>query len=561
MKSIRLTRSLIAIMLLVLTLFSAQAGISLTAALFSVSDGQMINHAGSLRFRAYQLLFFTNSGSHALPAKTEEFEEILFSPELLAKMDQSMPSQVGHQYQTVVEHWEKMKTFAQEDNSRRYVRELDRFIMAIDGFVLELEKFSRWKLVHLAAIQLLGLGLVLIGTLFAIRHVRRELITPLHQLEQNAESIAAGRFKISTPHSRYRELTTLGHTLSQSAQELDALYQRLHQKVEAKDKALAQAHERLQSLYQLSQFMQHNASAEGMQEALEMLRVQLNADALKIEGLAPALQCGQVCDNLGTEHRYPITWQDNQLGTLCVYGARNTDPELRENIIALLASSLRIKQETHLRERLSLAEERAVIARELHDSLGQLLAYMKIQLNLLRKANERDDAQARQNALDGLKDSTDRAYSQLRELLGTFRLKLTASNIKDALRQMLNQLPQHPKTQVVLHHELPILNLPASAQVHLVQLLREGVINAQKHAQASEIRLHNYSEGEQLIFSVEDNGIGMTRSRDPHQHFGLGIMHERARKMGAILTIGPSTSGGVRIEVRLNAHNDNSEHD
>lgn len=132
-------------------------------------------------------------------------------------------------------------------------------------------------------------------------------------------------------------------------------------------------------------------------------------------------------------------------------------------------------------------EERATIARELHDSLAQVLSYLRIQLTLLKRAIPEDNAGAQSIMADFSRALND-AYRQLRELLTTFRLTLQQADLPSALHEMLEDLQSQTPAKLTLDCRLPTLALDAQMQVHLLQIVREAVLNAIKHANASRNR-------------------------------------------------------------------------
>lgn len=79
------------------------------------------------------------------------------------------------------------------------------------------------------------------------------------------------------------------------------------------------------------------------------------------------------------------------------------------------------------------------------------------------------------------------AYRQLRELLTTFRLTLQQADLPSALHEMLDTLQSQTSAKLTLDCRLPTLALDAQMQVHLLQIVREAVLNAIKHASATEI--------------------------------------------------------------------------
>ncbi|WP_351125107.1 histidine kinase, partial [Shewanella sp. T24-MNA-CIBAN-0130] len=107
----------------------------------------------------------------------------------------------------------------------------------------------------------------------------------------------------------------------------------------------------------------------------------------------------------------------------------------------MLTRSITIHNATEQRQQLALLEERAVIARELHDSIGQLLSFLKIQVSLLRKSLAHSCRSPEvEGQLTEINEGVSTAYVQLRELLSTFRLTIKEPNLSQAIEVMLDQL-------------------------------------------------------------------------------------------------------------------------
>ena len=84
----------------------------------------------------------------------------------------------------------------------------------------------------------------------------------------------------------------------------------------------------------------------------------------------------------------------------------------------------------------------------------------------------------------------------------------------------------------------------------IFRILREGVINANKHARASEIILEGSRKNRQMVFSVTDNGIGLN-GETKHRGLGFHIMQYRAQSIGARLELKSPRRGGTRVAVYL----------
>lgn len=104
------------------------------------------------------------------------------------------------------------------------------------------------------------------------------------------------------------------------------------------------------------------------------------------------------------------------------------------SVATMLGRGLYFNQAQKHYQQLLLMEERATIARELHDSLAQVLSYLRIQLALLKRAVPEENTPA-QTIITDFSRELNNAWQQLRELLTTFRLTLNHANLPAALQE------------------------------------------------------------------------------------------------------------------------------
>jgi len=90
---------------------------------------------------------------------------------------------------------------------------------------------------------------------------------------------------------------------------------------------------------------------------------------------------------------------------------------------------------------------------------------------------------------------------------------------------------------------------PAAA--HLYRIAREGVINANKHAQAREIVVRLERVRKEMVLRVIDDGIGLPKELKPQQGLGFHIMNYRAQLMGGRVEIDSPQTGGTRVSCYL----------
>ncbi len=110
---------------------------------------------------------------------------------------------------------------------------------------------------------------------------------------------------------------------------------------------------------------------------------------------------------------------------------------------------------------------------------------------------------------------------------------------------MLDTLQNQTSAKLTLDCRLPTLALDAQMQVHLLQIIREAVLNAMKHANASEIAVSCVTapDGNRTVY-IRDNGIGIGEPKEPEGHYGS--YHARTRgTSGWTLTFSQPSGGGT----------------
>lgn len=541
MKRGSLTSKILSLMLVLILLSSSLAIFAIINLSYSLGDAKAINATGSLRMQSYRLMFYTNSGSEAAHEKITEFENTLHSEALQPTSSWLDQKKIFRQYQLVIDKWLIMKRYIEQENSRDYAASLKDFVDTIDLLVLEMEHHAAFKLQLLVVSQVFGLGLMLVIAFLAVRFTKRKVVAPLQQLMESANTISKGNFEIDMPETEYIELSALTEALQKTAHELATLYGNLESQVAEKTLALTRANNELAFLYDTLLTLNANKlDYKALKAALNQLKDYESINYLRLIIQYPGQELEVVEANGGwpekAEHsrRFPLQFEQADLGYLELISARDINTPLFNNFAIMLTRSIVIHNATEQRQQLALMEERGVIARELHDSLGQVLSFLKIQISLLR--NNLDD-NCRNPAVEGplteINDGISTAYVQLRELLSTFRLTIKEPNLKNALEAMLEQLRAKTAINIQLDYKLAPQWLEAKQHIHILQITREATLNAIKHANASYINISCDKDDHGMVnICVSDDGIGIGHIKERDQHFGIGIMHERASKLG-----------------------------
>ena len=241
--------------------------------------------------------------------------------------------------------------------------------------------------------------------------------------------------------------------------------------------------------------------------------------------------------------------------------------ELIVALTSLISTALSLRKQRQQEHQLILFEERSTIARELHDSLAQSLSYLKIQVSVLErhlknKLSESDAPAIYQN-IEQIKVGLGSAYHQLRDLLVTFRLTIDNDNFDEALHEAASEFALKGGFKMTVHNDIMTLNLSAHEQIDLIQIAREALSNASRHAKAQnvEIRL-GYEDGDKhIVMNIIDDGVGMSMlgSVDQTQHHGLMIMKERVSNIGGELIVADNKPNGTIITVRFEPNFFNKE--
>ncbi len=251
----------------------------------------------------------------------------------------------------------------------------------------------------------------------------------------------------------------------------------------------------------------------------------------------------------------PFSWQDAAF----VESLANTTTVAIENarlLDALEAKNREIRTlSAHNVARLE--EERAHIARELHDEAGQALVGVKLALQVMARLAPSEPPTLREQ-LDALRDQVHEATAQIKELARRLRPpSLDHLGLEVALRQLATEY-QH-RTGITVEVELPSFaeraeglppaKLPASVETALYRVAQEALTNVAAHAEAGKVRLA-LRLGPVLALSVEDDGRGF----DPAAaHSGLGLLgiRERLAMLGGRLELVSALGEGTRLRVTL----------
>jgi signal transduction histidine kinase len=208
--------------------------------------------------------------------------------------------------------------------------------------------------------------------------------------------------------------------------------------------------------------------------------------------------------------------------------------DLRARLEELRVSRLRIVEATDAARRR--------IERDLHDGAQQELVSLSLELGLLRARLK--DPEAAAPIVDRLSKRLDTALAELRELArGIHPVILTEQGLADALAALAARVPLEVDCDVALDERLPA---PVEAAAYF--LVAEALTNVVRHAQASRARVEVRRDGEEIVVSISDDGVG---GADIGAGSGLRGLEDRLSAVDGVLTVESPVGSGTRLEARI----------
>jgi len=195
-------------------------------------------------------------------------------------------------------------------------------------------------------------------------------------------------------------------------------------------------------------------------------------------------------------------------------------------------------------------EERNRIAREMHDRVGQSLAYLGFELD--RVAVLAGDEPLR-TQLDSVRAEVRVVLGEVRDALCDLRTDVSDEHsLVETLGSFLERVGARADFEVAFHHDDSGPRLPPVQERELWRIAQEAIANVERHARAANLRVHWRRDGRDAVLAVADDGQGFDRNRDGRaDSYGITGMRERANAIGARLSIESEPFVGTLVECRL----------
>ncbi len=206
---------------------------------------------------------------------------------------------------------------------------------------------------------------------------------------------------------------------------------------------------------------------------------------------------------------------------------------------------------------LAVLKERERLARELHDELGQVLGYAKMQAQGARIQLAAQQPATADEFLAQLISATQDAHDDVREyILGTKAGAGGQLGFLPALQAYLQQFAARCglRTELIVAPGLTSEDFEPMVQVQLQRIVQEALTNVRKHGQAHCVQVRFERADGRAYITVQDDGVGFdpeSQATSEGGHFGLRFLQERAQEVGGSVAIVSSPGGGTRVEVEM----------
>ena len=437
------------------------------------------------------------------------------------------------------------------------------------------------------------------------------VVRPVNRLQDGLERMARADFSARVPVESHDEFGALAQGFNTMADQLHGLYSTLEARVAEKTRSLAEQNRRLATLYDMTAFLGAPHTIEALCRGF--VRRIVNATGAKAgavrlsnsgdgaahmyaaEGLPERflsaedyVRCGEcACGESAERGRImvqaigekravitlphcreagfrsvvavPIAAQQHTIGIFNLFFDEVRELGVEErHMLETLGSHLGVTIES-LRlvsrdKELAVSEERNLLAQELHDSIAQALAFLNLQVQMLRDAirkDKRDEVRAIVSEIEaGVKES----YADVRELLTHFRTRVAQADLEHSLRGMLAKFEHQTGIATQLEVSGVGVTLAPDAQLQVAHVVHEALSNARKHSDCSRVDVA-LERGPTYRLTVRDDGRGFdpaARDEASHDdHVGLRIMRERANRVGASVTVRSSPGTGTEVTLTL----------
>jgi two-component system nitrate/nitrite sensor histidine kinase NarX len=263
----------------------------------------------------------------------------------------------------------------------------------------------------------------------------------------------------------------------------------------------------------------------------------------------------------------PVKHGDKRIGTLAIAGASSSTRQPLESTemdtlsalatqVGLAIEAARIQDEL---QELAVQRERERIARDMHDGLAQVLAYVNTKSQAVSQLLADGRIEEARTQLAELSAAARAVFIDVREAI----LNLSGTGASDrgvtrALEEYVTLFAESSDLAVRFRATPEAASAPLSAatQAEVFSIAREALTNVRKHARAHDVSIDMRRASGEVVLRIKDDGVGfeadlMSRGRERWPHFGIAGMRERAESVGGRVSWRSQPGVGTEVELHV----------
>jgi two-component system, NarL family, nitrate/nitrite sensor histidine kinase NarX len=546
----------------------------------------MVNQLGLLRMKNYQLLSM-------IPLNKKEYDRLNIFIDISSSQQHLMilkRYELINEFNQLKTDWQtqlvpKIQQAKKIDDIKA---DIDNYVVHINHLVQKIDQKTENKIYYISQLQQLFIVIIICFLIIQIYYLRYYLLAPWKKLVEMAEAITnhdfSQRFNIKL---KKNEFDLLGYAFNKMSAQIESQYLLLEKQVAEKTARLQQTNKMISFQYQATKKLY--TSAPLCERCLKILR--------ELEELVPLTQFQiRFYESEDPKHYQQISYNNEQKlpycqnikCNACLIPSKTNSPNgvqrywyLQENeqkygilfafqpteiiltdeqenlimgLIEQITTAIKLDKQIEQQKQYLLMNERSAMARELHDSIAQSLSCLKIHLSCLQMQSDLTS----QNSIELLammRKEVNITYSQLRELITSFRLRLSQTGFYTNLMELIEEFNEKLPFNIQFEYQLPLNIINSKYTFHLLQIIREALNNIYKHAKATQAIVSLKMDEDNIItIHIEDNGIGLQNDIKQDNHYGLIIMRDRVEILNGNLTINSLPHKGTQIVVTFKAN-------
>jgi two-component system nitrate/nitrite sensor histidine kinase NarX len=255
-----------------------------------------------------------------------------------------------------------------------------------------------------------------------------------------------------------------------------------------------------------------------------------------------------------------LHYRENILGAIHLFFTEQSSVELEaysELLLSIgqhLGSAVEKFRLLEEESELLIMQERTRLSHELHDSLAQTIASLRIQIRVIDETFHSNDEKSIWHQMERIEYTIDQANTQLRELIAHFRVPINEQGLVPSIEDNVRRTQEEMGIPVYFQNEWPEQELTPEIELNVLRIVQECLVNIRKHSQAEVVRVLLSYRNDTNIVLIEDDGIGFDESSIVSEgglHLGLNILRDRAREIGADIEIESEPGDGTRINLQF----------